>query len=88
MGADGEMELARDKLAVILVVGVNGSGKTTTIGKLASRLAAEGHAVSLAASDTFRAAAGEQLDVWARRAGAQWSPNSEAPIRARWRSMP
>jgi len=70
LGADGEMELARDKLAVILVVGVNGSGKTTTIGKLASRLAAEGHAVSLAASDTFRAAAGEQLDVWARRAGA------------------
>lgn len=70
LGADGEMELARDKLAVILVVGVNGSGKTTTIGKLASRLGAEGHAVSLAASDTFRAAAGEQLDVWARRAGA------------------
>jgi fused signal recognition particle receptor len=70
LGADGELELARDKLAVILVVGVNGSGKTTTIGKLASRLAAEGHVVSLAASDTFRAAAGEQLDVWARRAGA------------------
>jgi fused signal recognition particle receptor len=70
LGADDEMELARDRLAVILVVGVNGSGKTTTIGKLASRLAAEGHAVSLAASDTFRAAAGEQLDVWARRAGA------------------
>lgn len=70
LGADGEMNLARDKLAVILVVGVNGSGKTTTIGKLASRLAAEGHVVSLAASDTFRAAAGEQLDVWARRAGA------------------
>jgi fused signal recognition particle receptor len=70
LGADAELELARDKLAVILVVGVNGSGKTTTIGKLASRLAADGHAVSLAASDTFRAAAGEQLDVWARRAGA------------------
>lgn len=70
LGADGELDLARDRLAVILVVGVNGSGKTTTIGKLASRLAAEGHTVSLAASDTFRAAAGEQLDVWARRAGA------------------
>ena len=70
LGADGEPDLARDKLAVILVVGVNGSGKTTTIGKLASRLAAQGLVVSLAASDTFRAAAGEQLDVWARRAGA------------------
>jgi fused signal recognition particle receptor len=53
-----------------LVVGVNGSGKTTTIGKLAARLAAEGRSVSLAASDTFRAAAGEQLDTWAERAGA------------------
>jgi fused signal recognition particle receptor len=70
LGADVEQELAPDKLAVILIVGVNGSGKTTTIGKLASRLAAEGHAVSLAASDTFRAAASEQLDVWAERSGA------------------
>jgi len=70
LGADGELDLASDRLAVILIVGVNGSGKTTTIGKLASRLTAEGHTVSLAASDTFRAAAGEQLDVWARRAGA------------------
>jgi fused signal recognition particle receptor len=49
---------------------VNGSGKTTTIGKLAAALTAEGRAVSLAASDTFRAAAGEQLEVWATRAGA------------------
>ena len=55
---------------VIMVVGVNGTGKTTTIGKLARRLAAEGKSVSLAASDTFRAAAGEQLDTWAVRAGA------------------
>ena len=55
---------------MILVVGVNGSGKTTTIGKLASRLAGEGTRVSLAASDTFRAAAGEQLEVWAQRSGA------------------
>ena len=70
LGADGELEPVRDKLAVILVVGVNGSGKTTTIGKLARRLAVQGYAVSLAASDTFRAAAGEQLDVWAQRAGA------------------
>ena len=54
---------------VILVVGVNGSGKTTTIGKLASRLRAEGHELLLAAGDTFRAAAIEQLEVWGRRAG-------------------
>ena len=49
---------------------MNGSGKTTTIGKLARRLANEGHRVSLAGADTFRAAAGEQLEVWAVRAGA------------------
>jgi fused signal recognition particle receptor len=55
---------------VILVVGVNGSGKTTTIGKLARRLVGEGYSVSLAAGDTFRAAAIEQLQVWAERAGA------------------
>jgi fused signal recognition particle receptor len=53
-----------------MVVGVNGSGKTTTIGKLASRLARAGRSVSLAGSDTFRAAASEQLDIWARRADA------------------
>jgi fused signal recognition particle receptor len=70
LGADEELHLAQDRLAVILVVGVNGSGKTTTIGKLAKRLTGQGHAVSLAASDTFRAAAGEQLEVWAQRAGA------------------
>jgi fused signal recognition particle receptor len=55
---------------IVMVVGVNGTGKTTTIGKLAHVLAKEGHSVSLAASDTFRAAAGEQLDLWASRAGA------------------
>jgi fused signal recognition particle receptor len=55
---------------VILVLGVNGVGKTTTIGKLASRFVSEGMTVTLAASDTFRAAAIEQLDIWARRAGA------------------
>jgi fused signal recognition particle receptor len=52
---------------VILVVGVNGSGKTTTIGKLAARFASEGHKVMLAAGDTFRAAAIEQLKVWGER---------------------
>ena len=70
LGPDEQLHLAADRLAVILVVGVNGSGKTTTIGKLASYLAGQGHAVSLAASDTFRAAAGEQLEVWAQRSGA------------------
>ncbi|MBP5634795.1 MAG: signal recognition particle-docking protein FtsY [Bacteroidales bacterium] len=55
---------------VILVVGVNGVGKTTTIGKLASRLRAEGKKVVIGAADTFRAAAVEQLQVWAERAGA------------------
>ena len=52
---------------MILVVGINGSGKTTTIGKLAHRLLAEGRSVMLAAGDTFRAAAREQLTIWAER---------------------
>jgi len=57
------------KPSVILVIGVNGVGKTTTIGKLAQRLSNEGKKVLLCAGDTFRAAAGEQLAVWANRAG-------------------
>ncbi len=56
---------------VILVIGVNGSGKTTTIGKLAAKLAAEGRKVTLAAGDTFRAAAIEQLHIWGARVGAE-----------------
>jgi fused signal recognition particle receptor len=59
-------------LTVILVVGVNGTGKTTTIGKLASKLAEHGHSVVVAAADTFRAAAEEQLEIWAQRAGADF----------------
>jgi fused signal recognition particle receptor len=55
---------------VVLVVGVNGSGKTTTIGKLAAKLAADRHAVMLVAADTFRAAAIEQLAIWGERTGA------------------
>ena len=55
---------------VIMVVGVNGVGKTTTIGKLAARLTAEGRSVLIAAADTFRAAAADQLAIWAERAGA------------------
>jgi fused signal recognition particle receptor len=57
---------------VILVVGVNGTGKTTTIGKLAKRLTEHGHSVLLAAADTFRAAAEEQLEIWAKRSGADF----------------
>jgi fused signal recognition particle receptor len=56
--------------AVILVVGVNGTGKTTTIGKLANKLREHGREVTLGAADTFRAAAEEQLEIWAQRAGA------------------
>jgi fused signal recognition particle receptor len=70
LGDDAGLGLPPDRLGVVMVVGVNGSGKTTTIGKLANRLARDGRKVSLAGSDTFRAAASEQLDVWARRAGA------------------
>jgi fused signal recognition particle receptor len=57
---------------VILVAGVNGSGKTTTIGKLAAKLRAEGRSVMLVAGDTFRAAAIDQLKIWAERAGAEF----------------
>ncbi|MDA8090310.1 MAG: signal recognition particle-docking protein FtsY [Nitrospiraceae bacterium] len=60
-----------DKPFVILTIGVNGAGKTTTIGKLASRFMQEGRSVMLAAGDTFRAAAIEQLEIWAQRSGAQ-----------------
>ncbi len=56
---------------VILVAGVNGTGKTTTIGKLAHQLHAEGHAIMLAAADTFRAAAVDQLKVWGERVGVE-----------------
>ncbi len=83
---------------VILVVGVNGSGKTTTIGKLAAKLRAEGRAVMLAAGDTFRAAAIEQLKIWggaqrrvgdrarARRRCRRASPSTRSPRRAARRS--
>lgn len=65
---DREMHL-RTKPSVILMVGVNGVGKTTTIGKLAAAYTAEGKKVLLVAGDTFRAAAAEQLTVWSERAG-------------------
>jgi fused signal recognition particle receptor len=66
----GELNL-KEKPSVILVLGVNGVGKTTTIGKLAKQLKDKGYSVVLAAADTFRAAAIEQLEVWAERAGVR-----------------
>lgn len=60
----------KTKPSVILIIGVNGVGKTTSIGKIANRLAKDGKKVVVAAADTFRAAAVEQLEIWAKRAGA------------------
>jgi fused signal recognition particle receptor len=68
---DDTIDLRHDP-AVILVVGVNGTGKTTTIGKLAQKLREHDHSVLLAAADTFRAAAEEQLEIWSGRAGADF----------------
>ena len=65
------------KQSVVLVIGVNGVGKTTTVGKLAGKLKAQGRKVLLAAADTFRAAAGEQLNEWANRAGVDVVGGSE-----------
>ena len=71
-----ELDL-ENKPAIILMIGVNGAGKTTTIGKLAKRFTDEGKRVVLAAADTFRAAAIEQLEVWAERSGAELIKHSE-----------
>lgn len=71
-----ELDLS-SKPAVILVIGVNGAGKTTTIGKLSANLKAEGKKVLVAAADTFRAAAIEQLNVWTDRAGVDIIRHSE-----------
>ena len=67
------------KPSVVLVVGVNGSGKTTTIGKLAQHYRDEGKQVMLAAGDTFRAAAVEQLQIWGERAGVPVVAAAPAP---------
>lgn len=71
-----ELDLTR-KPSVLLVVGVNGSGKTTTIGKLATSLRATGKRVLLVAADTFRAAAAEQLAIWAERSGSDFLRGNE-----------
>lgn len=67
---EGHFELGQGRPHVLLVVGVNGVGKTTTIGKIAAQFRQRGHKVVLAAGDTFRAAAIEQLEIWGKRAGA------------------
>lgn len=69
---------------VMLVVGVNGVGKTTTIGKLAMRFKDARHSVVLAAADTFRAAAGDQLQIWAERAQVPIVRHAEGADRRRW----
>ena len=71
LGEPGRLDVVA-RPAVLLVVGVNGTGKTTTIGKLAFRLAEHGRSVVVGAADTFRAAAEEQLEIWAQRAGADF----------------
>ncbi len=76
-GFDRDLHYADASPSVWLFVGVNGVGKTTTIGKLAKREMADGHHVVLAAGDTFRAAAGEQLGMWAERAGADFVRGAE-----------
>lgn len=69
--SDTPIHVVRTPPAVVMLVGINGSGKTTTIGKLTSRFLGEGRKVLLCAADTFRAAAIEQLEVWAQRAGVE-----------------
>ncbi|TXG62808.1 hypothetical protein EZV62_009802 [Acer yangbiense] len=66
-----ELQLGYKKPAVIMIVGVNGGGKTTSLGKLAYRLKNEGAKILMAAGDTFRAAASDQLEIWAERAGCE-----------------
>ncbi len=71
-GRGKSLEIEGERPLVIMVVGVNGVGKTTTIGKIASQLSSRGSKVMLVAADTFRAAATQQLRIWAERAGAEF----------------
>lgn len=70
-GCKTELQLGYRKPAVIMIVGVNGGGKTTSLGKLAHRLKKEGAKILIAAGDTFRAAASDQLEIWAERTGCE-----------------
>lgn len=72
LGEEKKLELASDRLNILLMVGVNGTGKTTSTGKLAYRFKKEGKKVLLAGADTFRAAAIEQLEAWAERVGVDF----------------
>jgi len=87
--ADPALNVAGQKPAVVLVVGVNGAGKTTFIGKLSRRLAAEGRTIVVAAGDTFRAGAIDQLKVWADRTGAEFVGASAGadPASVAWSSI-
>ncbi|MGN0622291.1 MAG: signal recognition particle-docking protein FtsY [Porcipelethomonas sp.] len=76
MGTDTELDMSSAP-AVIMVIGVNGAGKTTTIGKLCHQLISDGKKVIVAAADTFRAAAIDQLEVWTRRSGAEIVKHAE-----------
>jgi len=85
--ADRELHFAATKPTVILVIGVNGAGKTTFIGKLAGRFRRAGKSVILAAGDTFRAGAIDQLRVWAERVGADFVGGKPGGDQPRWRTM-
>ena len=76
LGEDKKLDLST-KPSVVLVIGVNGAGKTTTIGKLAAQLTNQGKKVIVAAADTFRAAAIDQLQIWVDRAGADIVKHNE-----------
>lgn len=87
--SDPQLRFAVDKPTVILVLGVNGAGKTTFIGKLSSRLRAEGKSVLVGAGDTFRAGAIDQLRVWAERTGAEFvggAPGGD-PAAVAWQAI-
>ena len=76
-GSEGGLRISDARPHTIMVLGVNGVGKTTTIGKLASQFRRDGHKVLVAAGDTFRAAATDQLDVWCQRAGVELIKGSQ-----------
>ncbi|CAN1308648.1 Cell division protein FtsY homolog, chloroplastic [Linum perenne] len=81
-GSKTELQLGFRKPAVIMIVGVNGGGKTTSLGKLAFRLKNEGAKILMAAGDTFRAAASDQLEIWAERTGCEIVVAEEAKAKA------